>query len=90
MSAGNYIGYFAHLIKQGKMTEEEASKRLEELHKIDMMHDEFDREFFKNCKAYMHSGSVLTKELTDVLYEFAKKPINIDEAILDKFNSIPN
>lgn len=35
-------------------------------------------------------GDVLTKELTDVLYELAKKPINIDEAILDKFNSIPN
>lgn len=35
-------------------------------------------------------GNVLTKELTDVLYELAKKPINIDEAILDKFNSIPN
>ena len=65
MSAGNYIGYFSHLIEQGKMTEEEASKKLEELHKIDMMHDEFDREFFKNCKAYIHSGSVLTKEQTE-------------------------
>lgn len=35
-------------------------------------------------------GDVLTKELTDALYEFAKKPINIDEETLDKFNSIPN
>lgn len=35
-------------------------------------------------------GDVLTKELTDVLYELAKKPINIDEAILDKFNNISN
>ena len=40
------------------------------------------------CK--LVDGDVLTKELTDVLYELAKKPINIDEAILDKFNSIPN
>lgn len=78
MSAGNYIGYFAHLIEQGKMTEEEASKKLEELHKIDMMHDEFDREFFKNCKAYIHSGSVLTKEQTDKLLTLADKPIKIN------------
>lgn len=78
MSAGNYIGYFAHLIKQGKMTEEEASKRLEELHKIDIMHDEFDREFFKNCKAYIPSGSVLTKEQTDKLFALAEKPIKIE------------
>lgn len=35
-------------------------------------------------------GDVLTKDLTDALYEFAKKPINIDDEILDKFNSIPN
>lgn len=36
------------------------------------------------------NNDVLTKELTDALYELAKEPINIDEAILDKFNSIPN
>lgn len=78
MSAGNYIGYFAHLIEQGKMTEEEASKRLEEMHKIDMMYDEFDREFFKNCKAYIHSGSVLTKEQIDKLFTLVEKPIKIE------------
>ena len=43
MSAGNYIGYFAHLVDQGKMTVEEANKQLEELHRIDMIHDELDR-----------------------------------------------
>lgn len=78
MSAGNYIGYFARLIEQGKMTEEEAFKELEELHKIDMKHDEFDREFFKNCKAYIPSGSVLTKEQTDKLFTFAERPIKIE------------
>lgn len=34
------------------------------------------------------SGDVLTKEQTEAIYEFAKKPIDIDEEILDKFNSI--
>ena len=34
------------------------------------------------------SGNVLTKEQTEVIYEFAKKSIDIDEEILDKFNSI--
>ena len=34
------------------------------------------------------NNDVLTKELTDVLYELAKKPIDIDEEFLDKFNSI--
>ena len=86
MSAGNYIGYFAHLVDQGKMTEDEAIKQLEELHKIDMIHDEIDRQIV----AWLHSGSVLTKEQTDILYEFAKYPINVDEDILDKFNNIPN
>lgn len=41
------------------MTEEEASKKLEELHKIDMMHDEFDRMFFaKYSKEYCQHGDV--------------------------------
>lgn len=86
MSAGNYIGYFAHLVDQGKMTVEEATKQLEELHKIDMMHDEIDRW----TAACIRTGSVLTKEQTDILFEFAKTPIDIDEGTLDKFNSIPN
>lgn len=34
------------------------------------------------------SGSVLTKEQTDTVYELAKTPIEIDEELLDKFNSI--
>ena len=55
MSAGNYISYFAYLVEKGQMTEEEASKRLERLHEIDKMQDEFDREFFakylkENCQ----------------------------------------
>lgn len=59
MSAGNYIGYFAHLIEQGKMTEEEATKNLEELHRIDVMHDQFDREFFaKYYKEHCQHGDV--------------------------------
>lgn len=62
MSAGNYIGYFAHLVEKGQMTKEEANRKLKELLEIDMQQDEFDREIFKNCnKAYLHSGSVLTK-----------------------------
>lgn len=40
------------------------------------------------CK--LVDGDVLTKELIDALYEFAKHPLDIDEATLDKFNSIPN
>ena len=79
MSAGNYIGYFAHMIDTGKMTEEEANRKLKELFRIDMQQDEFDREFFKNCnKAYLHSGSVLTKEQTDKLFTLAEKPIKIE------------
>lgn len=34
------------------------------------------------------SGDALTKEQTEAIYELAKKPIDIDEEILDKFNSI--
>lgn len=34
------------------------------------------------------SDDVLTKEQTEAIYELAKKPIDIDEEILDKFNSI--
>ena len=86
MSAGNYIGYFAHLVDQGKMTVEEAIKQLEELHRIDMKHDEIDRW----TMACFRDGSILTKEQTDILFEFAKVPIDIDEETLDKFNSIPN
>lgn len=88
MSAGNYIGYFAHLIEQGKMTEEEASKKLEELYEIDMKQDEFDREFFKNHKVYIPSSSFLTKEQTEAIREYAKKPIDINEEVLDKLNNI--
>lgn len=36
----------------------------------------------------IHSGSVLTKEQTEALYELAKMPIDIDEEFLNKFNSI--
>ena len=82
MSAGNYIGYFTHLVNQGKMTEEEAIKQLEELHRIDMRHDEIDRW----TVACFRTGSVLTKEQTDILFECAKVPI--DENTLDKWNGI--
>lgn len=34
------------------------------------------------------TGCVLTKEQTEAIYEFAKKPIYINEEVLDKFNSI--
>ena len=72
----DYCGYFD--FDTSGLTEEEASKRLEELHKIDMIHDEFDREFFKNYKAYVCSGSVLTKEQTDKLFALAEKPVKIE------------
>ena len=61
---------------------------------IDEIADELFKEIFgTETNPYYNKfvdNDVLTKELTDVLYELAKKPINIDEAILDKFNSIPN
>ena len=50
MSAGNYISHFGHLADQGKMTEEEAVKQLKELHEIDMMFDEFDRQMCERVK----------------------------------------
>jgi polyhydroxyalkanoate synthesis regulator phasin len=74
MSAGNYIGYFAHLVEKGQMTIEEANRQLEELHRIDMTHDEFDRQMV----TYLHSGSVLTKEQTEKLFALAEKPIKIE------------
>lgn len=42
----------------------------------------------KENLAVIRSGSVLTKEQIEVIYELAKTPINIDEETLDKFNSI--
>ena len=36
------------------------------------------------------SGSVVTKEQAEALCEFAKIPLDVDEGLLDKFNSIPN
>lgn len=36
----------------------------------------------------IHSGSALNKEQTEAIYELAKMPIDIDEELLDKFNSI--
>lgn len=59
MSAGNYIGYFAYLVEKGRMTEDEASERLKRLHEIDMMQDEFDREFFaKYLKEHCQHGDI--------------------------------
>lgn len=75
MSAGNYIGYFAHMIDAGKMTSDEANKMLEEMLVIDMMHDEIDRQ----TAAWFRSGSVLTKEQTDILFECAKAPIDKED-----------
>jgi hypothetical protein len=61
---------------------------------IDEIADKLFKEFFgTETNPYygkIVDGDVLTKELTDILYELAKEPINIDEAILDKFNRIPN
>ena len=61
---------------------------------IDEIADELFKEVFgTEANPYygkLVGGDVLTKELTDVLYELTKKPVNIDEAILDKFNSIQN
>lgn len=61
---------------------------------IDEIADELFKEVFgTETNPYygkLVNDDVLTKELTDTLYELAKEPINIDEAILDKFNSIPN
>lgn len=74
MTAANHIGYFTHLVEQGKITEDEASKKLKELHEIDMKHDEFDRQMV----AMLHFGSVLTKEQTDKLFTLAEKPIKIE------------
>ena len=39
MSIGNYIGYFAHLIEQGKMTEDDANKELKHIFEADMRAD---------------------------------------------------
>ena len=75
MSAGNYIGYFAHLVDKGMMTREEADRKLEELHRIDMKHDEIDR----LTATWLHSGSVLTKEQTDILFECAKAPMGKED-----------
>lgn len=59
---------------------------------IDEIADELFKEFFgTETNPYYGkfiNGDVLTKELTDILYELAKKPIDIDEEFLDKFNSI--
>lgn len=47
----------------------------------------------KHCMqniATIPSGSVITKEQAEALCEFAKTPLDIDEGLLDKFNSIPN
>ena len=82
MSAGNFIGYFSHMIDTGKMTEEEANRRLREMFEADMRADEIDRW----TVACFRTGSVLTKEQTDILFECAKVPI--DENTLDKWNSI--
>lgn len=38
--------------------------------------------------AYIRSGFVLTKEQTETVYELAKMPIDIDEELLDRLNSI--
>lgn len=48
----------------------------------------FDNELIKNCKAYIPSGSVVTKEQMDALCEIAKTPINISEEVWDKINSM--
>ena len=50
MSAGNYIGYFAHMIDTGKMTEEEANRKLKEMFEADIRADEFDRKIFELIK----------------------------------------
>ena len=42
MTAANYIGYFAHLIDSGKITEDEARQRLKEMFETDIQADEFD------------------------------------------------
>ena len=44
MSAANWIGYFAYLVDQGKMTDEEANERLIEMFEADIRADEADRE----------------------------------------------
>ena len=50
MSIGNYIGYFAYLIEQGKMTEDEANKELKHIFEADMRADEEDRKMFEFIK----------------------------------------
>ena len=39
---------------------------------------------------YYYKGKVEAGKQTDILFECAKVPIDIDEKTLDKFNSIPN
>lgn len=50
MSAANYIGYFAYMIETGKMTKEEANKRLEEMFEADRRQDEFDRKMIEHFR----------------------------------------
>ena len=50
MSAGNYIGYFAYMIDTGKMTEEEANRKLKEMFEADIRVDELDRKIFELIK----------------------------------------
>lgn len=71
MTAGNYIGYFAYMIDNGEMTEEEANIRLKEMLEADMRADDADRQIF----ALLHSGDVVPKEQSDMLYEFATLPM---------------
>ena len=52
MTTTNHIGYFAHLVDQGKMTEEEANERLKEMHEIDMQQDAIDRYIIESTKHY--------------------------------------
>lgn len=44
MTALNFLPYYCHLVESGKMTAEEANKKLAEIIKADIMADRFDRE----------------------------------------------
>ncbi len=89
MSLWCWIPYVERQIELGKMTREEGNALLNDIAEIDQRQDELDREFFNNCsKTYIYSGSVLTKEEIDAIYELAKTPIDIDEETINKFNSV--
>jgi polyhydroxyalkanoate synthesis regulator phasin len=77
MTAENYIGYFAHMIDNGEMTEEEANRRLREMFEADMRNNELDRELINKfrCQSNFTEEEKLTKRK---MLEENSKPIGVN------------